>query len=126
MTEKRVIGGLKQLTESLFKQYFKQNENDENSIDGCSETLQSDEVAIATAYSAPNNIENHPTHPDKENNGHFQQFLDNAMQGGAEQFCAMVVEHLTAGNQEDQSEEWHRDQLNAYNMAHERLFEKAD
>lgn len=118
MTEKHVIGGLKQLTELLFKQHYKHNITDENN-----EPLQSDEVTTSTEYEATS-IDNQT---DKENNDRIQQFLDNAMgDGHGEQFCAMVIEQLTSGHSTHHSEEWHRGQLEAYNMAHKRLFEQQE
>lgn len=122
MTEKRVIGGLKQLTELIFKQHFKQNQMSEDSVTQTNEPLQSDEVSTSMEYEATSS----GMQPDKEN-GHFQQFLDKAMGNGqAEQFCAMVVKHLTTGEPIDHSEEWHRDQLDAYNLAHERIFDQGN
>lgn len=119
MTEKRVISGLKQLTERIFKQHFKENQMSEDSVTENVEPVQSNEVSTSTEYEATSN----GIQTDKEN-GHFQQFLDQAMGNGqAEQFCAMVVEHLTTGKP---SEEWHLDQLNAYNLAHKRLFDRGN
>lgn len=122
MTEKRVIGGLKQLTELIFKQHYKQNQCAEDIVSQSVEPLQSDEVSTSNEYKASSSdVEN-----DKEN-GNFQKFLDNALGNGeAEQFCAMVVKHLTTGEPIDHSEEWHRGQLDAYNLAHERLFDQTN
>lgn len=119
MTEKRVIGGLKQLTELLFKQHYKQDNQNQSVFTQSDEPVQSDEVSTSTEYEATSS----DMQMDKENDGRFQQFLDNAMEDGqGEQFCAMVLEHLTTANSIDHSEEWHRGQLDAYNLAHKRLF----
>lgn len=82
--------------------------------------MQSDEILTNTEMPATSNA-NMKT--DKENDGQFQQFLDSAMKDGAEQFCAMVVQQLTNQEHIDHHEEWHHGQLNAYNLAHKRLFE---
>lgn len=120
MTEKRVIGGLQQLTELLFKQHFKQNAVTQND-----EPLQYDEVSTSTVFEATSSgMET----DDKENvDGPFQQFLDNAMDDGhGETFCAMVINQLTDGHPVDHREEWHHGQLEAYNQAHKRLFEQVE
>lgn len=123
MTEKRVIGGLKQLTELLFKQHYKHGQNTENTITQHDERIQSDEVTTGTKReSTPSDMQT-----DKENNENCQRFLDNAMQDGhAEQFCAMVVRQLTTADSIEHSEEWHRGQLDAYNMAREHFFERVE
>lgn len=118
MTEKRVIGGLQQLTELLFKKHFKQNVVTRND-----ELLQSDEVSTSTVFEASSS----DMQTDKENDGSFQKFLDNAMEDGhGEQFTAMVINQLTAGHPVDHSDEWHHGQLEAYNQAHKRLFEQVE
>ncbi|XP_031626694.1 uncharacterized protein LOC116342983 [Contarinia nasturtii] len=123
MTERNVIGGLKQLTELLFKQHYKQNQNDENDVTQSEEFLQSDEVTTSTE-SEPNSSD---MQSDKENSGNFQRFLDNAMGNGhAESFCAMVVRQLTSADSIQHSEEWHRGQLDAYNMARQHFFERIE
>lgn len=124
MTEKCVIGGLKQLTELLFKQHYKHNEITDDAVTRCDEPLQSDEVTTSTEFEATSS----DTQTEKENNGNFQKFLDNAMQDGhAEQFCAMVVRQLTdGGDSVDHSDEWHRGQLDAYNNANKHFFERIE
>lgn len=126
-TEKRVIGGLKQLTELLFKQYYKPNSNGQDNVDGVNEPLQSDEVTKSIEYPTPNDTD---MQIDKENaaDGHFQQKQsdNNTTPDEAEMFCGMVVQQLTTVEPVDHSEEWHRGQLEAYNKAHERIFERAD
>lgn len=128
MTEKRVIGGLQKLTDMLFKQYYKDNNQTEygdgnsnsnsngNNVD---ENVQSDEVTTSREIAASNTTE---MRTNKENDGNIQHFLDNDMQNGAEQFCAMVVHQLTDGNMVEQADEWHLGQLDAYNKAHQRFF----
>lgn len=118
MTEKRVIGGLKELTELLFRQHYKdKNEADQNE----NKFVQSEEISTSSECPSSSSIES----TDKEN-GNFQQFLDSAMKDGAEKFCAMVVQQLTNQQHIDHHEEWHKGQLNAYNFAHEQLFETND
>lgn len=119
MTEKRVIGGLKQLTELLFKQHYKQqNTNQCHSIQN-DEPLQSDEVTTSTEFEATSS----DMQSDKENDERFQQYIDD---GHGEHFCALVVKQLTSKSAVNHSEEWHRGQLEAYNMAHKRLFEQVE
>lgn len=118
MTEKRVIGGLKNLTELLFKQNYKQNETVTESTEN-SDPLQPDEISTNSEVPSASDI-----NTDKENSENFQRFLDDAMKDGAEKFCAMVVQQLTTQTHIEHNEEWHRGQLNAYNLAHERLFDE--
>lgn len=118
MTEERVISGLKNLTELLFQQNYKQNVTAAESTEN-SDTLQSDEISTSSEVPSCSN-----TNTDKENSGNFQRFLDDAMKDGAEKFCAMVVQQLTTETHIEHNEEWHRGQLNAYNLAHERLFDE--
>lgn len=118
MSEMRVIGGLKNLTELLFKQNYKQNATANESTEN-SDPLQTDEKSTSSEVPSGSN-----TNTDKENSGNFQRFLDDAMKDGAEKFCAMVVQQLTTQTNIEHNEEWHRGQLNAYNLAHERLFHK--
>lgn len=118
MTERRVIGGLKNLTELLFKQNYKQNETTAESTEN-SDTQQTDEISTSSESPSGSN-----TNTDKENSGHFQRFLDDAMKDGAEKFCAMVVQQLTTQTHIEHNEEWHRGLLNAYNLAHEQLFDE--
>lgn len=120
MTEKRVIGGLKQLTELLFQQHYKRHENEVDSSQNENNFVQSDEITTSAETPSSSNI---AMNDGKENDGNFQQFLDSAMKDGAEQFCAMVVQQLTNQQHIEHNEEWHHGQLNAYNFAHERLFE---
>lgn len=123
MTERNVIGGLKKLTELLFKQHYKQNQSDENAVTQSDDFLQSDEVSTSTESEASSS----EMQTDKENSGNFQRFLDNAMgDGHAESFCAMVVRQLTGAESIQHSEEWHRGQLDAYNKAHEHFFNRAE
>lgn len=127
MSEKRVIGGLKQLTELLFQQHYKNNTDETDSNQDENMPVQSDEISMyRTAETVPEkqcvNMDMNMDLP-KENDGNFQQFLDSAMKDGAEQFCAMVVQQLTNQQHVEQHDEWHRGQLNAYNLAHQRLFE---
>lgn len=117
-TEKRVIGGLKNLTESLFKQNYKQNATADESIEN-SNLLRTGETSSSSEVPSGTNI-----NTGKENSGNFQRFLDDAMKDGAEKFCAMVVQQLTTQTHIEHNEEWHRGQLNAYNVAHERLFDE--
>lgn len=114
MTEKRVIGGLQKLTDLLFKQYYKQNsdEDNENEVDG---NMQSDEVTMSS--DAPTSTTK--LRLNKENDENIHQFSDK----GAEKFCAMVVNQLTRGTDEvAQADEWHRGQLNAYDTAQQHFF----
>lgn len=47
-----------------------------------------------------------------------------AAHDGSEKFCALVVQQLAGDdNVELYEEDWHRDQLDAYNKAHDRIFE---
>lgn len=119
-TEKRVIGGLTQLTELLFKPHYKHNDNAEATVSQNVDSIQSDEEST----SSENDANSTDMQTDMEN-GNCQQYLNNAMDNGqAEQFCGMIVRTLTTGSPIDHIEEWHRDQLDAYNLAHERLFER--
>lgn len=118
MTEKRVIGGLKNLTELLFKQNYKQNET-EAELTKNSDPPHTDDKSTSSQVPSDSNM-----NTDKENSGNFQRFLDDAMKDGAEKFCAMVVQQLTAQTHIEHNDEWHRGQLNAYNLAHERLFDE--
>lgn len=119
MTEKRVIGGLKQLTELLFKQHYKQQDSNQCHSTQSDEPLQSDEVTTSTEFEATSS----DAQSDKENDERFQQYIDD---GQGEHFCAMVVKQLTSKSSIDHSEEWHHGQLEAYNMAHKRLFEQVE
>lgn len=121
MTEKRVIGGLKQLTELLFKEHYKQPDSNQchSTVSQRDEPLQSDEVTTSTEFEATSS----DMQSDKENDERFQQYIDN---GQGERFCAMVVKQLTSKSSIDHSEEWHHGQLEAYNMAHKRLFEQVE
>lgn len=110
-TEKRVISGLKQLTELLFKEHFKPNVNEK--LDN-NEPMQSDENAMDMEFSTSSGAN---MYTGKEN-------TDENVPDEAEVFCGMVVQQLTAGDRNDHKEEWHHGQLNAYNWAHEKLFEK--
>lgn len=121
MTEKRVIGGLQKLTDLLFKQYYKDSQDDEenqNQVDG---TLQSNEVTTSTQYAASSTNNVH-VYTNKENDENFEQFVDNGIHNGAEQFCAMVVHKLAGDGVVQRAEEWHRDQLDAYNQAQKHFF----
>lgn len=118
-----MIGGLKQLTELLFKQHYKPNSTEQDNIDGINEPLQSDEVTTSTEY--PMSIDS-DTQTDKENVNFQQNQPDNTTPDEAEIFCGMVVQQLTTVEPIEHDEEWHRGQLDAYNKAHERLFERAD
>lgn len=128
-TEKRVIGGLKQLTEFLFKQHFKSNGQVElNAADTTDEATQSDEVSSSIELPSDDDVKG-----DKENNSKtvpIHSSMDSAMHyQEAELFCGMVVEQLTTTGQRAEkppSDEWHRGQLDAYNLAHKRLFDKSD
>lgn len=118
-TEKRVIGGLKNLTELLFKDHFKQT-GDGQSDDN--EPIKSDEMAMNVEYSTSSDEH---AFANKENaDGNVQQFEEKK----AESFCAMVVSQLTSGDDpisnDHKNEEWHHGQLKAYNWAHDQLFEK--
>lgn len=64
----------------------------------------------------------------KENQQHIQQLLEFSaiMKNGAEQFCSMIVQQLTADEHIELNEEWHDGQLNAYDLAHRRLFKNAE
>ena len=121
MTEKRVIGGLKQLTELLFKQHYKQQDSNQchSTVTQSEVPLQSDEVTTSTEFEATSS----DMQSDKENDERFQQYIDD---GQGEHFCAMVVKQLTSKSSVDHSEEWHRGQLEAYNMAHKRIFEQVE
>lgn len=126
ISEKRVISGLKQLTEVLFVQHYRTNENqDQENMSNIA--LENAATAAADMMMLSNaNIEqatNTATATDKENNGDFQRFLDSAMKNGAEQFCTIVMQQLTADEHIELSEEWHNGQLNAYDLARKRLFE---
>lgn len=112
-TEKRVIGGLQKLTELLFKQHFKPNANEGNMDNGG--PVQSDENAMSVDYSTTNGTAN--MYADKEN-------TDENPPDEAEVFCGMVVQQLTTSDPNEQKEDWHRGQLNAYNWAHDKLFDK--
>lgn len=123
-TEKRVIGGLKQLTELLFKQHFKQDAN--NQIDN-NESLKSDEMAMNVEYSTSSGANMYGNKENTDESGQFQENVPDecgAMYDEAEMFCGMVVQQLTTVDPKDHKEEWHHGQLNAYNWAHEQLFEK--
>lgn len=114
MTEKRVIGGLQKLTDLLFKQYYKQNpdEDNDNEVDG---NMQSDEVTMSSDVPTSTT----KLRLNKENDENIHQFSDK----GAEKFCAMVVNQLTRGTDEvAQADEWHRGQLNAYDTAQQHFF----
>lgn len=116
MTEKRVIGGLQKLTDMLFKQYYKQNpdEDNENEVDG---NMQSDETTMSSDVDAPTSAKK--LRLKKENDENIHQFSDK----GAEKFCAMVVNQLARGTDEvAQADEWHRGQLNAYDTAQQHFF----
>lgn len=120
-TEKRVIGGLKQLTELLFKEHYKQNAKDQKDTN---EPLKSDEMETNVDYPSSSGAN---MYANKENtDGNVKQIEDNVPDesGGAEVFCGMVVQQLTTGESKDHTEEWHHGQLNAYNWAHEKLFQK--
>lgn len=113
------------MTELLFKEHFKQNANDETDS---TEPLKSDEVAMNVEYAASSGAN---AYANKENtDSGVQQFEGNVPNGNvpmydeAEVFCGMVVQQLTAGDSKDHKEEWHHGQLNAYNWAHEKIFEK--
>lgn len=124
-TERRVIGGLKQLTELLFKEHYKHNSIEDDNVDGINEPLQSDEITTSTECATSSTMD---MQTDKENNANGQYQLDSneSMHDEAELFCGMVVQQLTTGDAVDHTEEWHRGQLKAYTAAHERLFERAD
>lgn len=124
-TEKRVIGGLKQLTELLFKEHFKPNGDDQS--DG-NEPMKPNEMAMNVEY--PTSSDEHALANKENADGNVQQFQENVpnddspMCDEAEVFCGMVVHQLTSGGSNDHKEEWHHGQLNAYNWAHDQLFEK--
>lgn len=125
-TEKRVIGGLKQLTELLFKQHYKPNANEQLGND---EPMQSNEVAMSMDYSTSSGANMYTNKENTDGNVHFDENLpdesDAMYHEAGEAFCGMVVQQLTTGDPNDhKEEEWHRGQLNAYNWAHEQLFEK--
>lgn len=80
-----------------------------------SEPVQSDENAMNMDYSTANGTAN--MYASKEN-------ADENVPDEAEVFCGMVVQQLTTGDSNEHKEEWHHGQLNAYNWAHDQLFEK--
>lgn len=123
-TERHVINGLKQLTELLFKQHFKPNLNEEDNVDENNEPLQSNEVSTSIEYptSTNSNMQNN-----KENHDDGQQCQANSNTNDeGENFCRMIIQQLKAGDAIKHSEEWHRGQLDAYNIAHKRIFERTD
>lgn len=119
-TEKRVIGGLKQLTELLFKEHYKPNANERMNND---EPIQSDELTMGMEYSTSSGANMYANKENTDENDYSPDERD-ATYDGAEVFCGMVVQQLTTSDPNDHTEEWHRGQLNAYNWAHEQLFEK--
>lgn len=92
------------------------------------EPRKSDEMAMNVEYSTTSDGNAFANKENSDADG--QQFQANAPNDGspmcdeAEVFCGMVVHQLTSGGSNDQKEEWHHGQLNAYNWAHEQLFEK--
>lgn len=114
------------MTALLFKQHFKQNANDE--IDN-NAPLGSDEIAMSTECSPSSGANMYTNKENTDGNVQYNQknVPDDecgAINDEAEVFCGMVVQQLTAGDSNDHKEEWHHGQLNAYNWAHEQIFEK--
>lgn len=114
--ERDVIGGLKQLTESIFKQYFR----DEHGLTVSTVKTTSNEPNATPiplmATSAP--------HMAKENQTNVGGTILEAAMKGAEEFCAMVVQQLNTNHDEkDDNDDWHNGQLHAYSSASQRLFE---
>lgn len=125
-TEKRVIGGLKHLTELLFKEHFKQTGDDQCDSN---QPMKSDEMAMNVEYPTSSHQHAFANKENADENG--QQFQEDVpsesgpMCDEAEKFCGIVVHQLTShSNDHSNDQEWHHGQLNAYNWAHDKLFEK--
>lgn len=122
MTEKRVIGGLQNLTHLLFNNHFKHNDMNGKQFtnENANNSIQSNE--ITTSSESPTSTTADVIN--KENNRNLPSVFK-ATHDGCEKFCALVVQQLAGDeNVELYEEDWHRDQLNAYNNAHDHIFEK--
>lgn len=111
-TEKRVIGGLQQLTQLLFNDHFKQaNASQPNNDKENTSFIQSEEISSTNERPSSSCDSSH--HNDKENKANLSMILDEA-HIGSEKFCAMVVRQIA---HLDEYDDWHNTQLNAYDKA---------
>lgn len=116
-TEKRVIGGLQQLTQLLFNNHFKHTaDSSEPNNDKENAFIQSDEITSSNDRASTSACD---SAMDKENHGNFRMILDEA-HVGSEKFCAMVVRQIA---HLDEYDDWHSTQLNAYAKTSGEFFE---
>lgn len=108
------------MTEAIFKPHFRHEHltvpAPENS---------SNEAGISSATNDPSNLFTLVASSvmAKENQANLDDMPDVAMKE-AEQFCAMVVQQLNT-NRENDIDDWHNGQLQAYSSASQRMFESS-
>lgn len=118
-TEKRVIGGLQQLTHLLFNNHFKHTtDTTEPNNDKENAFIQSDEITSSNDGRPSTSCDSSTM--DKENQGNFRMIFDDA-HVGSEKFCAMVVRQIA---HLDEYDDWHSTQLNAYAKTSGEFFEE--
>lgn len=123
-TEKRVIGGLQQLTHMLFNDHFKANrasDAEANSADkenSGGKFIQSDE--ISSSIERPSTSFDTSQVVEADSAGSIRLMYDDA-HSGSEKFCAMVVRQIA---HLEEYEDWHDTQLNAYDNASGQFFKR--
>lgn len=118
ITEKRVIGGLQQLTHVLFNEHFKSNKaagaeaglaDKENTAFIQSAEISSSNERPATSSDAGQQVADADSATNTDD-AHI----------GSERFCAMVVRQIAHLEEYD---DWHSTQLNAYDNASGQFFQ---